>query len=120
MKNLYLILLMLMIAISGFSQVPGGINYQVVIRNVDGKVLSNENVTIQATITDGEGGSYSESITVLSDAFGVVNTIIGTQAVEGELNDLNWGAGNATLSVNVSSESGSVDMGTTQLLSVEV
>ena len=109
---------MLMIAISGFSQVPGGINYQVVIRNVDGKVLSNENVTVQATITDGEGGTYTESITALSDAFGVVNTIIGTQDVEGELNDLDWGAGNATLSVNVSSQSGSVDMGTTQLLSV--
>ena len=118
MKNLYLILLVLMIAISGFAQVPGGINYQVVIRNVDGKVLSNENVTIQASITDGEGGSYSESISAISDAFGVVNTVIGTKDIEGELNDLNWKAGNATLSVNVSSGSGSVEMGTTQLLSV--
>jgi hypothetical protein len=109
---------MLMISLTAIAQVPGGINYQVVIRDIDGSVLNSESVTIQAVITDGEGTSYSESINATSDAFGVVNTIIGSQDSNGELNDLNWGAGNATLSVNVSSSSGSVDMGTTQLLSV--
>lgn len=118
MKQILLILILIASVNLAQAQVPGGINYQVVLRSTDGEVLSNESVTISATISDTEGNSFSESISSTSDAFGVVNIIIGTTDTEGELNDLEWGEGAVTLSVNVSSVGGAIDMGTTQLLSV--
>ncbi|MFT6336115.1 MAG: hypothetical protein ACJATI_002871 [Halioglobus sp.] len=118
MKQIVLILILIVSVNIIQAQVPGGINYQVVLRSTNGEVLSDEAVTISATISDAEGNSFSESISSISDAFGVVNVIIGTSDTEGELNDLEWGAGAVTLGVNISSSSGSIDMGTTQLLSV--
>ncbi|MGK0314834.1 MAG: hypothetical protein ACI86M_001054 [Saprospiraceae bacterium] len=118
MKTLYSIIVCFLITTQIIAQIPAGINYQVVLRTVEGDVLSSETATVNATITDGAGNSHSTSITTTSDNFGVINVIIGSTDENGELLDLEWGEGNVTLSVNVSSESGSVDMGTTQLLSV--
>jgi|WetSurSiteA1Bulk_404760.scaffolds.fasta_scaffold01956_5 hypothetical protein len=125
MKNLFLsfskpvagiLLLMAVIWITGFSQVPGTINYQAVLRNGSGDILANTTVSVQLVILQGSAtGSetYNETHSVTTNEFGVVSLALGSKSPATFAN-INWSTGTYFLKVVVNG----TEMGTSQLLSV--
>ena len=89
MKRFLLFLLFsLFISNSGFAQ-NTGITYQAVIYNPDGEELPgvdnpyapliNQSICIQFSIVDADGNTeYQEQAQATTDAFGMVNLLIGT------------------------------------------
>jgi len=91
MKKLFLLLLF--VSSLGFSQ-SSGITYQAVIYNPAGEELpgvdnpyaplTNQNVCLQFGIIDADGNvEYQEEVQVTTDAFGMVNLLIGTNTQTG-------------------------------------
>ena len=88
-----LFLLLLFVSSLGFSQ-SSGITYQAVIYNPNGEELprldnpysplTNQNVCLQFGIVDADGNvEYQEEVQVTTDAFGMVNLLIGTNTQTG-------------------------------------
>ena len=82
------LLLLLFVSSLGFSQ-SSGITYQAVIYNPNGEELpgvdnpyaplNNQNICIQFSIVDADGNTeYQEQAQATTDAFGMVNLLIGT------------------------------------------
>ena len=91
MKRIFLLLLF--ISSLGFSQ-SSGITYQAVIYNPNGEELpgvdgpyaplTNQDVCLQFGIVDADGSvEYQEQVQVTTDAFGMVNLLIGTNSQTG-------------------------------------
>jgi len=80
MKKSLFLLSFLWLGIFAFSQTPSGINYQTVIRDSEGQTLANTGLTLKMTIRSGapDGEAvYVETHNVVSNAFGLVNLVIG-------------------------------------------
>ncbi len=88
-----ILLLLLFFSSLGFSQ-SSGITYQAVIYNPAGEELpgvdnpyaplTNQNVCLQFGIIDADGNvEYQEEVQVTTDAFGMVNLLIGTNTQTG-------------------------------------
>jgi len=91
MKRLFLLLLF--VSSLGFSQ-SSGITYQAVIYNPNGEELPgvdnpyaplvNQDICLQFGIVDADGNvEYQEEVQVTTDAFGMVNLLIGTNSQTG-------------------------------------
>ena len=91
MKRIFLLLLF--VSSLGFSQ-SSGITYQAVIYNPNGEELpgvdgpyaplTNQDVCLQFGIIDADGNvEYQEQVQVTTDAFGMVNLLIGTNTQTG-------------------------------------
>jgi hypothetical protein len=95
MKKSLFILSFLWLGMFAFSQTPSGINYQTVIRDGDGQPLANANLTIRMTIyeTSPDGAAvYRETHAKVTNAFGLVNLVIGEgRPVIGSFYLVNWG-----------------------------
>ncbi|PLX21719.1 MAG: hypothetical protein C0597_03045, partial [Marinilabiliales bacterium] len=118
----YLSLLFVLISIELLAQVPGNFNYQAVIRNDAGDLLINQSISVRISIFDNlPTGSvlYEEVHSVSTNAFGIVNIVVGNGTVEtGNFNEITWGENHKFLGVEVDEGNGYIDMGTVQLLSV--
>ena len=88
-----ILLLLLFVSSLGFSQ-SSGITYQAVIYNPNGEELpgidnpyaplTNQDVCLQFGIVDADGNvEYQEEVQVTTDAFGMVNLLIGTNTQTG-------------------------------------
>ena len=88
-----ILLLLLFISSLGFSQ-SSGITYQAVIYNPNGEELpgvdgpyaplTNQDICLQFGIVDADGSvEYQEQVQVTTDAFGMVNLLIGTNSQTG-------------------------------------
>ena len=88
-----ILLLLLFVSSLGFAQ-SSGITYQAVIYNPNGEELpgvdnpyaplTNQNVCLQFGIIDADGNvEYQEEVQVTTDAFGMVNLLIGTNTQTG-------------------------------------
>jgi hypothetical protein len=91
MKRLFILLLF--VSSLGFSQ-SSGITYQAVIYNPNGEELPgvdnpyaplvNQDICLQFGIVDADGNvEYQEEVQVTTDAFGMVNLLIGTNTQTG-------------------------------------
>ena len=87
------LLFLLFVSSFGFAQ-SSGITYQAVIYNPNGEELpgvdnpyaplTNQNVCLQFGIIDASGNvEYQEEVQVTTDAFGMVNLLIGTNTQTG-------------------------------------
>lgn len=124
MKRIALILFSFVITgIAVYAQVPGKFNYQAVIRNNLGEIITERNVDIQISIldnlNDGAEVLYEESHSKPTNAYGILNLVIGdgTDKV-GDLSQVNWGENDKYLKVEVDAGNGFTNLGTIQLLSV--
>jgi hypothetical protein len=126
MKKLLKNLLILIFAISfnALSQVPQGFNYQALARDASGVILSSQSVVFRISIIQGtiSGSSvYSETHSVTTNQFGLVNFVIGSGVlVNGNFSSIDWAQGPYFVQIELdANSSGSfVTMSTTQLLSV--
>ena len=115
MRKLITTLLVLSSYIS-FSQVPMAFNYQAVLRDVSGEIITNTEVSIEVSIIQGAptGESvFSEAHTAETNDFGLVNLQIGSINTI-DFSSIDWAAGPYFLQINLNG----MNMGTSQLLSV--
>jgi hypothetical protein len=96
MKKFSLLLTTIFMSLSLLAQAPQGINYQTVIRDGAGDILPDTELTLQMTIRSGAPDGevvYQETHDATTNAFGLVNLVIGSGAVQsGAFADINWGA----------------------------
>ncbi|MCF6184793.1 MAG: hypothetical protein L3J56_09265 [Bacteroidales bacterium] len=124
-KTLFILFITLFIGTAIFAQVPQGLKYQAVVRDVGGAILQNTTIGLQISILKGSetGPSvYTETWTVTTNNFGLVNLNIGVG--EGSSTDdfssITWGSDNYWLKVALDKNGGTnyTEMGTSKLLSV--
>lgn len=122
-KNLLLILAILLTTAS-FSQAPQAFKFQTVVRDGNGNILPDTELSLQMTIRSGvpDGEAvYAETHDVITNAFGLVNLVIGNGIpLSGNFADIEWSAGDKYLETAVDLVGG-VDytiLGVTQFLSV--
>ena len=97
MKNFSISLVFAILTFSSFTyaQAPQAFNYQAVVHNKDGKVLSNQAISLQVSIAadaQGEDVLYEEGHVVNSNKLGLVNLKIGQgQPISGKFEEVEWG-----------------------------
>ncbi len=111
-----------LIPIIAYSQVPEQLNYQAVIKDGSGELVADKDVTIKISILansmDGDL-LYSETYLVKTTKTGVVNIKIGSGTPEfGTFGSINWETGTKYLKTEIDIEDIFVDVGTVQLVSV--
>lgn len=118
MKKIILITFLSLEVILCFAQAPTSFNYQAVIRDASGNILTNQSANIEIGILQGSIAgtpAYVETFTTSTNALGIVNLQIGSgTVVSGSFSTLNWSNGPYFLKIKVN---GTV-IGTSQLLSV--
>ncbi len=121
-KPLYLLLIALLICNFSLAQAPEKFNYQAVIRDNSGELITEQSIDVKISIINNTADGtvlYTEAHNKTTNAYGLVNLIIGEGTVEtGTFSQINWGEGNKFLNIEVDAGSGFTDLGTVQLLSV--
>ena len=106
-KNLTLLFLLAVSLIQtlSYAQAPNGINYQAVIRNSTGTLVSNTPVAIRVSIRQTTAAGtivYSERQNVTTDQFGLVNFVIGSGTLlSGNFTNIPWANGPFFLDLGV-------------------
>ena len=124
MNKISLLLTAFLMSLSLLAQSPMGINYQTVIRDGDGNILPDTELTLQMSIrSDAPDGEvvYQETHAVTTNAFGLVNLVIGNGTPQtGIFDGIDWGSGDKYLEIAVDLAGGDdfAILGVTQFLSV--
>ena len=124
MKNLYLLLILLAAVCTGAYAQNGlaGTNYQAVVRNTNGTVVANKDITVRISVLGGSSAGpvqYEETHEVKTSTLGLFNLQIGKgNASTGTFAGVPWANANQYLKVEVNTGGGFVTLGTTELLSV--
>lgn len=117
-------LLLLFIVQHTFAQSPEAFNYQAVVRDAQGQIIQNQNVSFQLSVYMGSVSGtpvYTETHTVTTNQFGLANLQVGTGTpVTGTFGSIDWAMANHFLEVELDETGGSnyVLMGSMQLISV--
>jgi hypothetical protein len=96
MKKLYSLGIILLLAVTGVAQSPQKLSYQAIVRNAQGKLVSNANVGIRFSILQGSATGvvvYSETFTAATNVNGLVSVEIGTGTSTGNFETINWALG---------------------------
>jgi len=119
MKKFFLFVGLLLTASITFGQVPNSFNYQAVIRDGDGNLVTNSSVNLRFTITDGTTDFYQETQSATTDAFGTVAVKVGNGIPEsGTWSNINWEAAGLGLKTEIQDNSNWIDLGTQEFGSV--
>ena len=124
MKKTILSFVLVLYVLMAYSQVPEGFNYQVVVRNSSGEIISNSNISVRISILqDYETGTviYSEVHNPSTNQFGLVNLIVGDgEVLSGVFSTINWGLHKCFLKVEIDPTGGNsfIHLGSMQLMSV--
>ena len=124
MKKTLSLIVLIIIVLQAFAQVPQAFNYQAIARDSTGNILANQNVSFQISILqDSLNGEavYTEVQNVLTNQIGVVSFEIGNGNVNsGVFTKINWSNGIYFLQIELD-ETGGTNyklMGISQLFSV--
>ncbi|MEN9389702.1 MAG: hypothetical protein RLY61_786 [Candidatus Parcubacteria bacterium] len=122
MKNNLLVILLVLLSLIANAQSSQSIPYQAIVRNTDGTVMSNTNITLTFEIHDiSSTGTvvYEESHIVTSSMQGLVAVNVGGGTpISGTFSNINWGNGAKFLQVLMNAGNGTIDLGTQQMMSV--
>jgi len=122
MKTIFLLIALLSVCFQSHAQIPKAFNYQCALRNADGSVMENMNVTLRLSALNGSANgpiNYQERHSVNTGGFGLVNVVFGQGIVlSGSWNNIAWMDYNYFLQVEVDSGSGFVNLGAQQFISV--
>lgn len=121
MRKLFTIIAtMLLWTVSMFAQAPQKMAYQAVVRDAEGKVITNQELGVQVSILQGsvDGTSvYSETHTTTSTASGAINIEIGGGKSSDDFSAIDWSKGPFFVQSTTEVNGKSVTV-TSQLLSV--
>lgn len=124
MKKFTIYLFLFLASVASIAQVPESFNYQAVIRNDAGELITNQNIGVEISILQGsETGSvlYSEQHLVKSTNSGVINMKIGEgEEPTSDFTSINWGANTYFLKIGIDKTGGTsyASIGVFQLVSV--
>ena len=123
MKSTILFFFAIVLTLCSFAQVPLKFNYQAVVRNNTGVIITNQNITVKDEILDSNITTvlYSETHAVTTNAQGLFSLQVGGGTIKsGVFANIDWSAGNRYISTSVDLTGGTNFqlMGTSQLLSV--
>lgn len=113
-----------LLTVNLFAQAPKKMSYQGAVRDVNGAVLMNKDVTLKLHIIseqDIDNPVYTEVQTATTNTFGLINLKIGEgQAFSGSMDNVSWGDADHFIAVELDAENNGhfVQMGVSQLLSV--
>jgi uncharacterized protein (TIGR02145 family) len=121
MKKIYSLLTSFLLAVNLIAQAPLSFNYQAVVRDALGLVITNTQVGIKISILQGNisGTSvYTKEFTPTTNDFGLVTLAIG--GVSSDFETIDWSAGPYFVKVELdpAGVTNYTEMGTSQLLSV--
>ena len=123
-KSMLLVALFILTSVALKAQSPQKINFQSIVRNTNGLIVSNKSVKFKITIlSDSTKGTpvYSETHLKTTDAIGLVSLQIGTGTVaSGVFSSLNWGNASHFIKLEADFTGGNtyVTLGTQELMSV--
>jgi hypothetical protein len=104
------------------AQAPNSFNYQAVLRNASGDLITGQLVEMRFTVRNGSASGtvqFQETKTVTPNEFGLVNHAIGTgSVVAGTFVGITWGTGTKFLQVELNEGTGFVNLGAQQMVSV--
>ena len=124
MKRLLSAIILSFCWIAAMAQTPAGMSYQAVVRNADGSIIASRDVKFRISILENsETGTpvYVETHSEQTNAFGLVNLVIGSGTVlSGAFSPTGWGGAAHYLKVEIDPSNGGsfFHFGTTQLLTV--
>lgn len=123
MKTLTFTTLFLLAILCHAQSQPAGFNYQSIVRDAQGQALVDQDISMRLTVRTGsaDGPSvYQETHSLQSNAFGLVNLVVGDGMGGNDIGQVDWAANSHYLQVEVDPQGGNnyTDMGTSQLLSV--
>ena len=104
MKRIALIVVLILMVTSTYSQTTKGFNYQAVVRTGSGNVVISQPVTFHITLTNGNGSvtHYSETQVSTTSPFGVINLVVGSGTVEtGTYDAVPWSSTDVVMKVEV-------------------
>lgn len=114
----------LLFAVDSFTQVENYFNYQAVIRNRHGEVLSRQTVDLRVSIYFNDVNAnaiYTEQHEVETNKFGVIALLIGKGDVaSGDFQAINWSSGAHFLKVEIQYGGDWEEIGLSQLSAVPV
>jgi hypothetical protein len=105
------------------AQAPEKINYQAVIKDTNGDVVSNQNISVQININQSTANGttvYSETHAVTTSDNGLIALQIGDGTTTDTFSSITWGSNTYFLNIAVDLNNGTnySDLGTQQLISV--
>ena len=123
MKKLIVLgLALIMSCIVLFAQTPDYFNYQAVIRDNSGELITNQSVDVRISIIDDISTGttlYTEEHVITTNNYGVMSLKVGDGTPSaGTFENINWSVNDKFIKTEINAGSGYVDLGTTQLLSV--
>ena len=105
-----------------------GINYQGAATDANGDELTNQNITIRASVLSGTANGsleWEETHSTTTDQYGLFNVVIGqgtstTNGATSNFDDMDWGSGDHFLKIEMDATGGTnyALIGTTQMMSV--
>jgi hypothetical protein len=124
MKQLFNILVLVLIANVAIAQAPQGIPYQAAARNSSGAILASTAISVRFTIRDSIATGaikYRETHSVTTTAQGMFSLNVGQgTVVSGTFAGINWATNAKFMQMEMDPAGGSsyIDMGTQQMMSV--
>jgi hypothetical protein len=123
MRTLLLTIITLTLSFIALGQSPEGFKYQAVIRDAGNLTLTDQAVGMQLSIQQGSiGGTsvYTETFSITTNAYGLVNLEIGTGLSTDDFSMIDWANGPYFMETAVDLTGGMTYevMGTSQLMSV--
>lgn len=121
---LWLVVFFIFTSVALKAQSPQKINFQSIVRNTNGVIVSNKSVSFKITILSGSiSGTpvYSEAHLKTTDAIGLVSLQIGTGTVSsGVFSSIDWGNASHFIKLEADFTGGNtyVTLGTQELMSV--
>ncbi len=117
-QNTLLTIILVLCSTLMMAQAPAMIDFQALARDVSGDPITNQLITVKASILDGPVGFtiWQETQNVTTDDYGLFTIKLGNNIPIA----VNWGDSFHYIKIEIDPEGGSsfIDMGTTQLLSV--
>ncbi|MEX1189866.1 MAG: hypothetical protein WED33_11455 [Bacteroidia bacterium] len=123
-KGIILMLLTAFTGLTALAQAPEGVNYQAVIRNAAGELVTSGTVKMRFTVKSGSASGttvYQESKDLTPNNFGLVTHTIGTGTVSsGTFANIDWDGASQYLKVEADPNGGTsyADLGTNKFQSV--
>lgn len=122
MKNLLYILLL--IPFGTLAQTPKGFNYQAVIRNAAGNLITTQQVSIKISLLNGSATGFSQYVEqhdIATNGYGVASIVIGEgMPISGTYDSLSWSSVDYYLKteLDIQGNGNFLLMGTTELVAV--
>lgn len=122
-KSIIIIFILALHITSILAQIPQGIKYQAVLRDNQGQIIANQNVSLRLSIIPEEisnESAYTEIQSIETNMHGIINLTIGNGVSSDDFSQIPWSSGSCFIKIEVDPLNGNefIEMGITQLLTV--